>query len=134
MPGANVSVTVTESGGTLTITANPSTLKISRGKKSDPPPVVTIIWVLDTSGSSPGASITNVTFPWPVSGGKAGSFQQWPFSQPNQPGGNGNWQVNDTNNNNGTATISYAYNISASVGSVTGTLDPIVDNDPPSSS
>jgi len=131
MPGANVSVTVTESGGTLTITANPSTLTISRGKASDPPPVVTIIWVLNTGGSSSGAKITNVTFPWPV-GGKSGTFQEWPFAQPNQPGGNGNWQVVDTNNNNGNTTISYAYNISASVGTVTGTLDPIVDNDTPS--
>ena len=130
MPGANVSVTVTESGGTLTITANPSTLTITRGRRTDPPPVVTIIWVLDASGSSPGAKITNVTFPWPVTG-KVGSFQEWPFDQPNQPG-KGNWQVVDTNNNGGTDTISYAYNISASVGTVTGTLDPIVDNDPPS--
>ena len=122
-----VTVTVTKNGNSLSISVSDTVLAIPN--QGSDPAGVPIFWSLSPN-SSQGAQITNVTFPWPAPSVSGYSFTQWPNSAPAQQG-SGNWFVSCPNTNPGPGHVYYKYNVYASVGSTTGELDPIVDNEPP---
>lgn len=122
-----VLVTVTQTGNSLSITVSDPVLAVPR--QANAPSETPILWALDPA-SSAGAQITNITFPWPAPAVNGYTFTQWPGPDPTgQP--NGQWIVTCRNDNPGPGHVYFEYNVYASVGSTTGELDPIVDNQPP---
>jgi hypothetical protein len=138
--GSSVTVPVTITGSVgggpvqISVPSSQQMIACARGARGSTPPTIPIIWQV-ASGSSANAKITNVVFPDPSTktppSGK--SWSTWTQNQPTQQGNN--WMVNNKNDNNGTTNLYYGYNITAQIGndsSTSNTLDPGIDNQPPS--
>lgn len=118
-----VHVKITTKPGGLTIEPSDPVLHVP--PQSNAP----IFWDV-AAGSADGARITNITFPWPAPPVPGYNFTPWPGDAPAQQP-DGRWKVNNQNDNQGSASVYYKYNIYASVGTTPDKLDPIVDNQPP---
>ena len=138
-PVVQVTITGSTGGGPVQISVDQNLVGVARGARGSTPPTVQILWKV-ASGSSANAKITNIQ----ILSNPAGktpppgvTYSSWATTrpQPSAQGTSGNWAVHDLNDNNGTASIYYGYDITAQIGndgSTSNTLDPGIDNQPPS--